>query len=191
MAENTEKRLRTRQKLADALISLCEQKSYYDVTVQEICDMAQLYRSTFYRYYDTKDAMLREIEHDYLAITQSLTKSMKDFRADASEEQQRVFLKELTADMEYHRQNAKLCCFLLSPAGDLYFHEKMVDSIGRTVRGVLQRRGKKHSLRDTEYLIHYFAAGFIATIRLWLQKDDCTPSEMAAFLLEMMKRFEA
>ena len=62
MAENPEKRMRTKQKLTDALVELCEEKHYYDITVWDICNKAQLYRSTFYRYFEKKDDMLREID---------------------------------------------------------------------------------------------------------------------------------
>ena len=36
MAQNLEKRNRTKQKLADALVELCEEKNYYDITVWDI-----------------------------------------------------------------------------------------------------------------------------------------------------------
>lgn len=188
MAENLEKRQRTKQKLTDALVELCEEKHYYDITIWDICNKAQLYRSTFYRYFETKDDMLREIEHEYVEHTQALTQSLGDFRADASEGEMRVFLKELTADMEYHRENAMLCRFLLSPGGDLYFRQKMIESVSRTVEKNVRRHGGIPVDGDTHYLVYYFASGFISTIYEWLTRDDKTPEQMARFLLEMMKR---
>lgn len=172
-------------------MELCEEKSYYDITIWDICNKAQMYRSTFYRYYETKDELLREIEHAYVEETRNLTKSLEDFRADASEEKMQLFLQELTADMEYHRANARLCRFLLSPAGDIYFHQKMVESLGSTVRKHIQRREKHHTAWEAQYLVTYFAAGFVSTIHEWLIRDDCTPEQIAVFLLDMIRRFEA
>ncbi len=188
MAENPEKRRRTRKKLADALVALCEEKNYYDISIQELCARAGFYRSTFYRYYETKDQLLREIEHDYLENARRLTRSLYDFRPDAPQEQAAVFLRELTADMEYHRENARLCRFLLSPAGDLYFRRKMVESIVETVQTNLQKQGKS-SGGDMHYLVNYFVSGYIATVYEWLIREDKTPAQIAAFLLEMMKQF--
>lgn len=189
MAENIKKRQRTKQKLAEALVELCDEKNYYDITVWDICQKAQVYRSTFYRYFDTKDEMLRSIENEYVTNTQNLTKSFNDFRFDASEEQMQVFLKELTDDMEYHRRNAKLCRFLLSPSGDLYFHQKMVESIGNTVRKNLKKSRKEISSKEAQYLVTFFASGFVATIHEWLIRDNCPPEQIAAFLLDMIRRF--
>ena len=188
MAENPEKRMRTKQKLTDALVELCEEKHYYDITVWDICNKAQLYRSTFYRYFETKDDMLREIEHKYVKQTQALTRNLGDFRADASEEEMQLFLRELTADMEYHQENAKLCRFLLSPGGNLYFQQKMIESVSRTVEENVQKHGGILIDGDTHYLVHYFASGFISTIYEWLRCGDRTPEQMARFLLEMIKR---
>ncbi|MGX8699574.1 MAG: hypothetical protein ACSW8F_06550, partial [bacterium] len=48
MAENAEKRLRTKGALKKALVALCEEKGCYAITVAELYARAGLYRSTFY-----------------------------------------------------------------------------------------------------------------------------------------------
>ncbi len=189
MAENAEKRSRTREKLKTALISLCEEKAYYDITILEICQRAELYRSTFYRYYDTKDDMLREIEHEYIADTQSLTPTLWSLHAGATSEEMARYRKELTADMEYHREHKQLCRFLLSPAGDIYFYNQMLESISSHVRRNYQHYGRSQS-RNPAYLMRFVAAGFISTVHEWLKKDDCSPKEIADTLLAMMMKLQ-
>lgn len=186
MPENSEKRDRTRAKLKLALVELCDEKPYYDITIGDICDRAKSYRSTFYRYYDSKDAMLREIEHEYIADTCNLTPTLWDFHTDASPEAFEDYRRELIADMEYHRAHSKICIFLLSPAGDIYFHSKMVESVNNSVRKNFQKYSIHHA-RNIDYFLNFFAVGFVSTIYEWLKKDDCSPSEMADFLLSMMK----
>ncbi|MBR1584160.1 MAG: TetR/AcrR family transcriptional regulator [Clostridia bacterium] len=183
--ENKEKRERTRAALKTALIALCDEKNYYDITIWDICNKADAYRSTFYRYFDTKDEMLREIEQEYLETTRSLTPHIRNFQTDASPEQMAVYLAELTADMEYHLTNERLCRFLLSAAGDIWFYEKMKDSITATSRKNLEN-GRWPRWDNMDYRINFFAAGFIDTIHSWLQKKDRTPEQMAKFLLEML-----
>ena len=185
--ENTQKRERTRARLKEALITLFDKKNFYEITIWDICNEADTYRSTFYRYYDTKDEMLREIEREYLAATQSLTSALRDFSAHASPEQRRVYLEELTADMEYHMANERVCRFLLSPAGDLAFHQKMIDSIAYTARNNLRKNGHIRSAGE-DYLINFFASGFVATIHNWLERKDRSPAQTAEFLLSMMER---
>jgi len=186
--ENTGKQERTKKKLKDALIELCNEKAYYDITIINICSRAQLYRSTFYRYYETKDDLLLEIENEYIEDTRLITSSIGGFHIDASAEQYEQYRSELIEDMEYHRKHKQLCCFLLSPAGDAYFHKKMVDSICNTLKMNNERVGIFDKL-DLDYTMNFFANGFIATIYEWLKRDDRTAGEIADFLLSMMRRF--
>ncbi len=41
LMENREKRERTRTMLKNALIALCDEKSYYDITIWDICNKAE------------------------------------------------------------------------------------------------------------------------------------------------------
>ena len=184
---NREKRDRTRAALKNALIELCDEKSYYDITIWDICSRANTYRSTFYRYFDGKDDLLREIEHEYLETTRSLTSAIQGFHPEASQEQMDAYLSELTADMEYHLKHEKLCRFLLSPAGDLYFYQQMKESVAAASRRNIETVGRCNQ-ENTEYRINFFAAGFIDTVHTWLERKDRVPRDIAAFLLEMLKQ---
>jgi AcrR family transcriptional regulator len=49
---------RTRQTLSHALIALIQEQRYEAITVQDICDRANVGRSTFYAHYQDKDDLL-------------------------------------------------------------------------------------------------------------------------------------
>lgn len=168
--------------------SSLRRKPYDQITIRDICEQAGTYRSTFYRYYNTKDEMLREIEHTYIAETHGLTPSIRTFHADASPEEYERCLSELTADMEYHRTHRKICEFLLSPGGDIYFYEKMLHSIMSAARENCLKQGKQMD-GINQYLYRFFAAGFVAAIYEWLKSDDYAPVQMAEILLKLTKQF--
>jgi AcrR family transcriptional regulator len=61
LSENTppdRRTQRTRQTLSHALIALIQEKRYEAITVQDICDRANVGRSTFYAHYQDKDDLL-------------------------------------------------------------------------------------------------------------------------------------
>ncbi len=63
MEDNQEKkfnagRIRSMNKIADALLDLMRGKPYDSVTVTEICGKAHVARKTFYRSFDSKDAVI-------------------------------------------------------------------------------------------------------------------------------------
>lgn len=187
MSENEGKRKRTKRCLTQALVELCGEKPYYQVTISDICERAGTYRSTFYRYFDTKDEMLREVEREYIADTRRLTPSVRNFRPDASPEEYAHCREELKKDMEYHYEHRELCKFLLSPGGDLYFYEKMIESIIEAARENDRIRNiPSDAMR--EYVQNFFATGFIASVHDWLNKGDCTSEQIADSLLKMMKQ---
>ncbi|MBN1691305.1 MAG: TetR/AcrR family transcriptional regulator [Dehalococcoidia bacterium] len=57
----------TRQAISQAGASLLSKKGYYNVTVDEICEKAQVSRGTFYKYFKSKDEI---IWYEYLKLDQ-------------------------------------------------------------------------------------------------------------------------
>jgi AcrR family transcriptional regulator len=55
----TDRRIvRTRAMLQDALLSLIRTKGYEAITIKDICDAANVGRSTFYAHYTSKDQIV-------------------------------------------------------------------------------------------------------------------------------------
>ena len=52
------KNSRTKEEFEKALFKLLEEKNYHDITVNEICSLANKTKMTFYRNYKDKDALL-------------------------------------------------------------------------------------------------------------------------------------
>ena len=59
--------LHSRKWLADALLSLMEERSYSKVTVKDICKKADLSRQTFYNFFECKDDIIRFCIHQCYA----------------------------------------------------------------------------------------------------------------------------
>jgi AcrR family transcriptional regulator len=67
--------LRTRDTLGDALIELIQEKSFDDITVQDVLDRAGVGRSTFYAHYtDKDDLLLSDIEDFFEMFSSFLTR---------------------------------------------------------------------------------------------------------------------
>lgn len=63
---------RTRDTLGDALVSLMQEKSFNEITVQEVLDRAGVGRSTFYAHYsDKEDLFLSDVE-DFLELVSTM-----------------------------------------------------------------------------------------------------------------------
>ena len=52
--------------LKNALVHLLQKKPLNKISVLEICETAQINRTTFYKYYGSQTDLLNEIESDFL-----------------------------------------------------------------------------------------------------------------------------
>lgn len=53
--------------MKNALVHLLQKKPLNKISVLEICETAQINRTTFYKYYGSQTDLLNEIESDFLA----------------------------------------------------------------------------------------------------------------------------
>lgn len=95
---DTDRRVaRTRLALRDALLALLAEKGWDELSVQEICDRADVGRSTFYLHYQSKEDLLSEGLND---LRDALLASAAAGRAAAS---RFAFLPGLLAHMLENR----------------------------------------------------------------------------------------
>lgn len=67
--------VRTRDTLGDALVELMQEKSFEDITVQDVLDRAGVGRSTFYTHYrDKEDLFLSDVEDFFAMLSTLLTR---------------------------------------------------------------------------------------------------------------------
>ena len=67
--------LHTRDTLGDALVELMKEKTFDDITVQDVLDRAGVGRSTFYAHYrDKQDLFLSDVE-DFFELMSTLADS--------------------------------------------------------------------------------------------------------------------
>ena len=65
--------LRTRRALRDALLSLLVEKGWDDLSVQDLCDRADIGRSTFYLHFPSKEELLKGSLDDLRGALNALT----------------------------------------------------------------------------------------------------------------------
>lgn len=69
----------TKMVIKDSFFQLLKQKPVEKITVKEICEMAQINRATFYRYYENQYDLLSVIEND---MFQNIKETIKEQTAD-------------------------------------------------------------------------------------------------------------
>jgi AcrR family transcriptional regulator len=189
MTGYTRKTDKTRQRIIDALIECCDEKSFYKTTVLDICEKADIYKSTFYRYYANKDELIREMENDYVRKVLEVTKGLKEYDlAHATFEEERECFEELVAALQYHSEHRRLFLFLISYSGDPYFRKLMIRAYEDYIHKKLQDMGRCF-FEDSDYIEFSCATTFVSLVTRWLKDGGTNPRRMAGVIWNMNRFF--
>ncbi len=167
---------KTRKSIFDAFTKLLEDKSYSNITVQEIIDEADISRSTFYSHFETKDELLRELcteifEHvfsDHISKEKSHDFSGSDYD-----------LKEEITHMLYHLQdnNRYISRILSCESGEIF-----MNFFKEYLRKIFNAELKKiRTDIPTEYILNHMVCDFAETVRWWMKNDNYSPEDISRF----------
>ena len=178
--ENQRIRL-TKTLLKNALLALLEKKPIERIAVSEICAQAQVYRTTFYKYYGSQYDLLAEIEKDHF---EKLEEALSESGGNGEDALYRV-LEALLDDQKSYR-------ILTGVLPDRDFSEKLFNlpTIRRKIDAAIP---ETFSETEREQVRLFFYQGGYAVIRDWLNRDEReSPKKLSAFLngiIEKMLQF--
>ena len=157
---------RTREILQDALNSLTLKMGYEAVTITDICDAANVGRSTFYGHFTSKDDLKRSgLEH----LRQHLLARQKTVLAEGGELQDQTLSFSLVM-LEHARDHAALYRALVNDRGGsvaLGFIREMLGDLIRTETTDLPFTTGQDRL-NREFTVQYLVGAFMSVMIWWL-----------------------
>lgn len=156
-------------------MDLMKEKPISSVTVKELCERADINRSTFYTHYADQFALVEQIEDE---LIQDLEKYLNTVNFDTEEE-----TKEMTERLlEYLASRADDCKTLLNYDGDSTFQRKVTLVAYRFILNE-QMTAKQIDPTITEYISSFIVNGCIQMMKLWLYNNmDKSPKEMSLLI---------
>src|SRR6266478_4232318 len=142
--------LRTKATLQHALNSLIQKKDYEAITIKDICDAANVGRSTFYAHYTSKDDLKRK---GFDKLRKELVDRQREALTTAADDRDRSLGFSLTM-FEHARDHADHYRALVGGRGGAV-------SLGR-IRQILS-----DLVRD-ELAVQYLVGAFMAVMTWWL-----------------------
>ena len=150
---------RTRDALGDALVTLMLEKSFDDITIQEVLDRAGVARSTFYAHFSDKDdLLLRDADEFFEGV--ALTLSLH------GDESARVFPVK-----EFFQHVGEMREFITALVRSGKFQENMDLARGHFARGIARRlaeSARAKSIPESDRAVIAFAhAGLLLSLLAW------------------------
>lgn len=158
----------TKKLLQNSLIEILEKKPIHEITIKEICDNADINRSTFYRHYNTPHKLFDEIYdnvyHDILDIANQFR--MPNFNS----------VDAMTQILNYCEEKRRLCLVLLSENGELNIGKNFSDLVTQAVMNTPDSAPSELHM----YVVQFMAAGMANFIWNWLKNENRLPARTVA-----------
>ncbi len=158
---------KTRDAVFSAFSVLAARKSYNKITVQEIIDAANVGRTTFYRHFETKDALLRALcEKLFGHIVGSAMDSSHThgLYSDGSVPES-VFLHLL----QHLEENDSNILGLLSSESSDIFLRFFKDSLNDLVRLHVAAQKLPHPDVPQDFLVNHISGSFVEMVLWWIK----------------------
>jgi AcrR family transcriptional regulator len=166
---------KTKKALYSALINLLSEKDLRMITIQELCDLADVHRATFYYHYSDIYALYDELEGQSIdALTSALV-------TDETHKYSAIY----TSFIKYIHDNAKVWTVLLSGRGNSDFHDRIAKIFENKIIEICEfETGKSDFSDEYRLLISFETNGFLAMIIRWLDDGMTLSEDVLASLLQ-------
>ena len=166
--------LRTRSRLQQALIELIMEEGYDAISIRDITERANVGYATFFRHYDSKEALLADAFEQSVSQLQTLLQSLGE---SSPEEEGRLIF-------EHIGDNHDLYLVFLKGEGT----QVLVDQVVREAVKELVLRYARYSTKiPAAILANHVVASIIALIKWWLRNEmPFSPEQMGTFYAELI-----
>lgn len=167
----------TRMALQDSLMELMRDKPINKITIKELCEKADLNRTTFYAHYTDQYDLLRKIGDESLAWAKEAITVLTE-KTDAHET-----MKVLESICQYLAQNSKHLQILMSEQGDTDFQKELLILIYQQC-GI--NPAADHNGDKAELYFRFVVTGSVGLIQHWLKTGlKQSPVEIAEIIYDM------
>lgn len=161
--ENLRVRL-TKQMLQNGLIEMLQSERIEKISITELCQRAQVNRTTFYKYYGNQYDVIEDIIDN---LFDNLYEIGRDYPAS------NLFQREILAYLE---KNKSLCVTLIDRVPFDMFSKRLIDMNALNQRAI-ESFSDEYSEKQKCYLLKYYQNGCFALISSWLHDDNPMPIE--------------
>ena len=171
---------RSKRALRGALIALIEERGLDAITVNDLCERADLNRGTFYNHFHDKENLLTALENEVLAEVALLQARMQsvtlgDMLAFRVAGRPVPVLVDL---FEYLRGESDFLRAVLGSGGDVRFGPRLREAVCENlVQNILHEKYRTNPTPFVCYYVAFYAAAYLGIITCWIERGTPESSE--------------
>jgi len=171
----------TRMVLKQSLLGLLKEKSFSSVTVKEICERADINRSTFYAHYQDQYELMERIENE---IIEDMTEYLNSYNLQVKEDSIRMTERLIS----YFAEKNEEIEILLNRSDESSFERKVKE----VAQQVIMKEWKEYHQMKTaysSYISEFIISGTVQMMKRWLLRGMReNPREMAELIHALINR---
>ncbi len=181
MAKQGNRRTKMTQTLfKDSLLDILQTKSLGQITIKEICEAADLNRSTFYAYYSSPYDLMASIKKDIVQDVRTLLENCPEL---PPEERMRYQLKR---HLEYTAEHIKEFRAFSSEIGEDFSLPSQVMNIVLAPYIHVLSQGKRLTVTERKRLETFCVFGTIGIVKAWVRRGMDTPVELLSSTIVLL-----
>ncbi|MFV0362959.1 MAG: TetR/AcrR family transcriptional regulator [Suipraeoptans sp.] len=163
----------TRMAIKNSFVELLRDKPVNKITVTGICELAQINRATFYKYYTDPFDLLKQIEAELLL-------ELNEFIKHTSSSNLMHSIKTVLTEIQRSSDTFKV---LISPNGNSGFIGQVLMLCYQSNLSVLDNQFPGLSNAQKKWFYYFLAEGVCGIIQQWVADDmKESPDEVAEFI---------
>ena len=174
MNKNESKYFNTAIKMDEALITLLEKKDFEYITIKEICDTAEVNRSTFYLHYENTSDLLKEttryIIDKHLAYYE-IDKTRISLQFETCKREELLFITDeyLVPYLKFIKDNQRLFKVSIKQFNSFNMNEVYGRMFEHIFNPILERFHVPE--KERAYVMKFYLTGVFAIVMEWLDKN--------------------
>lgn len=162
--------IKSQEAIKKAVIELMSEKSFDDITIQEIADRANVNRGTIYLHYMDKYDLLDKLIEEHMDNLRELCRSASEM---TFEEGNYVWF-------EYFENNYLFFSTMLSSKGAPYFRSRFLELVIEEFKPEIDiANGKNQGLRE-EVILQFFGSAVVGIVEWWFKNGMPLPTRVIA-----------
>lgn len=160
----------TKMFLKDSLLELLQKKPLSRITVTELCQMAEINRSTYYVYYKDPLDQLESLQEEFFCNI----KRIVDEDTNAKLSNHSITILKI---IHYYKANKDLFIALNQYYGHAVYEEKLFSVTKDSIISSLKNQGIELVNHQIDYILSFVIMGCDSIIYTWLTRDEDKYSE--------------
>ncbi len=161
---------KSQEAIKKALTELMSEKSFDDITIQDIADRADVNRGTIYLHYTDKYDLLDKLIEEHINKLRELCQAANDMS----------FQEGNYVWYEYFEKNYLFFSTMLASKGAPYFRSRFLDLVVEEFKEELTGMEGKNSGLNKEVILQFFGAATVGAVEWWFKTGMPLPARVMA-----------